>query len=45
MNKMIVEEKNEEVKTKLQEVLSELSDKMDVSKSNYYKLLQLKNGL
>ena len=45
MNKMIVEEKNEEVKTKLQQVLSELSDKMDVSKFNYYKLSQLKNGL
>lgn len=44
MNTMLQEEKTNEVKTKLNEVLSELTT-MDVSKFNYYKLLQLKNGL
>jgi hypothetical protein len=44
MNKMIVEEKADEVKAKLNQVLTELTT-MDVSKFNYYKLQQLKNGL
>jgi succinate dehydrogenase flavin-adding protein (antitoxin of CptAB toxin-antitoxin module) len=44
MNKMTVDEKNDDVKKKLNDVLTEVSS-MDVSKFNYYKLLQLKNGL
>lgn len=44
MNKMIVEEKNDEVKKKIEDVLTEMTT-MDASKFNYYKLLQLKNGL
>lgn len=44
MNKMIVEEKNDEIKEKINQALTEMST-MDGTKFNYYKLLQLKNGL
>ena len=44
VNTMLLEEKVDEVKTKLNQVLTEMTT-MDVSKFNYYKLQQLKNGL
>jgi len=44
VNTMLLEEKVDEVKAKLNQVLTEMTT-MDVSKFNYYKLQQLKNGL
>jgi DNA-binding PadR family transcriptional regulator len=41
---LIKEEKNDEVKDKLKKVMETLPT-MEISKFNYYKLIQLQNGL